>query len=231
MMTNKRTVVALMPLKAHSERVPGKNFKPLGDRPLFRWMLDTLLSLDEISKVVINTDARDVLADNGLTDAPRVQIRDRREEICGDSVSMNIILADDLSAVPADLYLMTHTTNPFMSADTVRRAIERYDQAIRDGAGDSLFTVNRIQTRFYREDGSPVNHDPQNLVRTQELEPWFEENSCLYVFSQASFAQTQARIGTKPVMLTMPAIEAIDIDTPEDWQHAEYLATGGIAKQ
>ena len=229
-MTSERKIVALMPLKAHSERVPGKNFKPLDGRPLFQWVLDTLLSLDEVSEVVINTDARQLLIDNGLVESPRVRIRDRRPEICGDSVSMNAILADDLQAVDADLYLMTHTTNPFLGARTIRGAVGRYDEAIGSGH-DSVFTVNKMQTRFYRKDGSPVNHDPNNLVRTQDLEPWFEENSCLYVFSKASFGQTNARIGARPIMFETPALESIDIDTPEDWQHAEYLAKGGFRPQ
>ena len=227
-MSSARTIVALMPLKAHSERVPKKNFRMLGDRPLFRWMLDTLLAIDDVSKVVINTDARGILMENGLAETDRVQIRDRRAEICGDSVSMNIILADDLEAVPADVYLMTHTTNPFLSASSVRKAIERYDQAVAAGEGDSVFTVNKMQTRFYRADGSPVNHDPKNLVRTQELEPWFEENSCLYIFSKESFRRTDARIGARPVMVETPALESVDIDTPEDWRHAELLAVGGF---
>jgi CMP-N-acetylneuraminic acid synthetase len=82
--------------------VKGKNFRPLAGKPLFRWILDTLLSIEAIDRVVINTDARHILAENGLTDGPRVMIRDRRPEICGDTVSMNLILADDLAAVSAD---------------------------------------------------------------------------------------------------------------------------------
>ena len=156
-----------------------------------------------------------------------MQIRDRRPEICGDAVSMNIILADDLANVPADLYLMTHTTNPFLGAGTIRRAIARYDEMVAKNEADSVFTVNKMQTRFYRGDGSPVNHDPNNLVRTQELEPWFEENSCLYVFTSESFEKTNARIGTHPAMVETPKIESVDIDTPEDWNYAELLANGG----
>ena len=85
-----------------------------------------------------------------------------------------------------------------------------------------------MQTRFYREDGSPVNHDPNNLVRTQDLEPWFEENSCLYIFSGESFAKTNARIGERPIMLETPKLESIDIDTMEDWAHAAILTKGGF---
>jgi CMP-N-acetylneuraminic acid synthetase len=216
--------VALLPMKAHSERVSGKNFRPLAGKPLFRWILDTLLSLPEIDLVVINTDARQILADNGLVDSDRVLIRDRRPEICGDLVSMNLILADDIANVPAETYLMTHTTNPLLGRDSIAGALAQYRQAMDSGEGDSLFTVNRIQTRFYRADGSAVNHDPNNLIRTQDLEPWFEENSCLYIFSADSFTATNARIGRKPVHFETPALESIDIDTPDDWFLAEAVA-------
>src|SRR4051812_43989952 len=105
----KKKLVALLPMKAHSARVKGKNFRPFAGKPLFRWILDTLLSIPEINLVVINTDAREILAQNGLADADRVMIRDRKPEICGDFVSMNLVLADDIANVEAETYLMTHT--------------------------------------------------------------------------------------------------------------------------
>ena len=211
-------------MKANSQRVKGKNFRPLHGKPLFRWILDTLLALDEIDRVVINTDARAILAENGLTEGGRVIIRDRKPELCGDTVSMNRILADDIAAVEAETYLMTHTTNPMLTSATVRAALDRYRAATAAGQADSLFTVNKIQTRFYRADASPVNHDPDNLVQTQDLEPWFEENSNLYIFSRASFAATDARIGRRPILHEMDKMEAVDIDTPEDWALAEAVA-------
>lgn len=212
-------------MKANSQRVKGKNFKPLHGKPLFRWILDALLAIEEIDEVVINTDARAILAENGLTGGGRVTIRDRKPELCGDTVSMNLILADDIAATGAGTYLMTHTTNPMLSATTIRDALALYRAKVAAGDADSLFTVNKFQTRFYREDGSAVNHDPQNLIQTQDLEPWYEENSCLYLFSPDSFATTGARIGRRPVMYQTPRLESVDIDTPEDWAMAEAVAT------
>jgi len=216
--------VALLPMKAHSARVSGKNFRPFAGKPLFRWILDSLLALPEIEKVVINTDARAILAQNGLTDTDGVLIRDRKPELCGDFVSMNLVLADDIAAIDSEAYLMTHTTNPLLSSATMRSAIQAYQAAVAAGERDSLFTVNKFQTRFYRADGSAVNHDPNNLIRTQDLEPWFEENSNLYLFNRASFASTKARIGQKPMMFETPRRESADIDDQEGWDIAEMLA-------
>jgi CMP-N-acetylneuraminic acid synthetase len=220
------STIALLPMKAHSERVSGKNFKNLAGKPLFRWILDALLAVDEIDQVVINTDARHILADNGLVDSDRILIRDRRPEICGDFVSMNLIIEDDLAATNADRYIMTHTTNPLLSSASIGKALMQYQDAKANGLADSLFGVTKSQTRFYKGDGSPINHDPNNLIRTQDLEPWYEENSTIYVFDKKSFAATKARIGTKPILFEIPKLEAIDIDEKEDWFLTNVVAKG-----
>lgn len=224
MTSPKKRIVALLPMKANSERVRGKNFREFNGKPLFRWILDTLLSVEEIDQVIINTDARAILADNGLVDTDRIKIRDRKPKICGDTVSMNLVLADDVANVQADTYLMTHTTNPLLSVGSVRGALDLYLKSVAQGTCDSVFTVNKFQTRFYRADVSAINHDPDNLLRTQDLEPWFEENSNLYIFSKASFASTNARIGKKPLMYEMGRTESVDIDDQESWHMAEAMA-------
>jgi CMP-N-acetylneuraminic acid synthetase len=179
-----------------------------------------LLEIEEIDQVVINTDARSLLDQLGLPKSDRILIRDRKPGICGDDVSMNLVIQDDVQNIPADLYLMTHTTNPLLSSVTIRKALTFFYDKCALCEADSLFSVNKVQTRFYKADASPVNHDPANLIPTQDLEPWFEENSSLYVFTADSFNQTKARIGSKPVLFETPSLESLDIDTPGDWDLA-----------
>ena len=216
-------IVALLPMKANSERVKGKNFKDFGGKPLFRWMLDTLKSVSLIDAVVINTDARELLAEYGLIEGERIMIRDRKREICGDFVSMNVIINDDIQNIDADIFLMTHTTNPFLSKDSVEAAISQFKDALNHGTANSLFTVNKVQERFYDSNAKALNHDPANLVRTQDLNPWYQENSNLYLFTKEGFNSTNARIGSNPMMLETPKFESTDIDTPADWDLAEVM--------
>ena len=223
-------VVALLPMKANSERVKGKNFKDFCGKPLFRWVLDTLLSVPEVSSVVINTDAREILEAHGLEDSERVKVRDRPLEICGDLVSMNEVIRDDVSNTDADIFLMTHTTNPLLSKKSIESALSVFQKALREGKNDSLFTVNRVQDRFYTADAKPINHDPKNLIRTQDLEPWYQENSNLYLFTKQSFDLTEARIGLTPTMLVTEPFESTDIDTPDDWSFAESVVSYYRAK-
>ena len=227
----KQKIVALLPMKANSERVKGKNFKDFNGKPLFRWTLDTLLAIKEIDKIIINTDASDILYQNGLVPTDRIIIRERKKEICGDLVSMNLIIEDDVKNVESDIYLMTHTTNPLISSDTIRNALNLFIEKNDVGDADSLFTVDKVQTRFYREDCSAVNHDPEHLIRTQDLEPWFEENSNLYIFNKEAFTKTNARIGKNPMMFETPKFESIDIDTPDDWNFALAAAAYLLGKE
>ena len=220
-MVEKHKLVALLPIKRNSERVKGKNFRQLGNKPLFRWILDELLKVQEIDLLVINTDAPDMFTDDVIRNSDRVVIRERPPELCGDMVSMNLILESDMRAYPSAAYLMTHATNPFLTSNSLREA---YGEFQSQKEFDSMFSVNRIQTRFYREDGSAVNHDPNNLIRTQDLELWYEENSCFYYFTEESFRRTGARIGSKPKMFETSVLESFDIDDKDDWVISEAYA-------
>ncbi len=230
-MSESYKTVALLPMKAHSARVKGKNFRIFAGKPLFRWILDTLLSVEEIEKIVINTDARHILEENGLVNTDRVLIRDRKPEICGDHVSMNLVIEDDLDAIDAETFVMTHTTNPLLSGPTLQEALQAYNKGVMEDGKDSLFTVNEYQTRFYREDGSAVNHDPNVLLPTQELEPWYEENSNLYIFTKQSFRETNARIGAAPILFPTPTLESADIDNATQWRIAEIIALAEMLVQ
>ena len=216
-------IVALLPMKANSERVKGKNFRKFGDKPLFQWVLNTLLSVDKIDLVVINTDAKEILIKNGLIENKRILLRNRDPKICGDFVSMNTIIANDLENIDADIFLMTHTTNPFLSKRSIESALTVFIKALDDNKADSLFSVNKIQERFYNEKAEPLNHDPMNLIRTQDLDPWYKENSNLYLFTKDAFQKTQARIGEHPIIFETPLFESTDIDTPDDWDLGEVM--------
>lgn len=216
-------VVALMPIKANSERVRGKNFRNFCGKPLFCWMLDTLKSISAIDVVIINTDAREILLENGLIEDDRVYIRDRKAEICGDYVSMNLVIEDDIQNIDADVYLMTHTTNPLLGKKSIEVAISQFMTALKSKKADSLFSVNKVQERFYDAHLKALNHDPDNLLRTQDLEPWYKENSNLYLFTKESFNATKARIGKNPMMLETSPFESTEIDTQDDWDFAEIM--------
>ena len=224
------SLIALLPMKANSERIKGKNFKSFCGKPLFRWVLDTLLSCKDIELIVINTDAADILSNHDLKNSKRILIRERPASLRGDFVSMNKIIKNDIENITSKNYLMTHTTNPFLSKSTIQKALKKYIQSKENNLNDSLFSVNVYQNRFYRENGEPINHDPSKLLRTQDLEKWMEENSNLYIFNKESFLKTNNRIGLNPILFNTPKKESIDIDNEDDWEFATLIMRSLINK-
>ncbi|MEQ8821110.1 MAG: acylneuraminate cytidylyltransferase family protein [Sumerlaeia bacterium] len=219
-----RQYAALIPIKDHSERVPGKNFRSLAGRPLWQHIVATLQDMDEVGAIYIDTDS-DRFTPDVLAPFPKVRVITRPQELRGDFVATNALFAYDLTRIPAEIthFLQTHTTNPLLSPATIRRAIAAFEGAAAEGARDSLFTVTPCYNRFYRRDGSAINHDPKVLIRTQDLEPLLEENSNLYLFSRESFAATGARIGARPMLFEMDGMEATDIDDELGWDLADFL--------
>jgi CMP-N-acetylneuraminic acid synthetase len=215
-------LMALLPMKGHSERVPNKNMRDFNDRPLYHAIMHTLLKSKYIEKVVINTDSEIITEDAKKNFGESVIIIDRPKEIQGGDVSMNVIINYDLSKVNGEHFLQTHSTNPLLRVETLDKAIETYFENL--DKYDSLFSVTRVQTRFYDKNANPINHNPKELLRTQDLEPLYEENSNFYIFSKESFKNAgNRRIGLKPQIFEVNKLEAVDIDEPEDFILAEIL--------
>lgn len=218
-MIHNRKVTALVPIKEHSERVPGKNFRDFCGKPLYQHILATLDRTYAVDEIVIDTDSPRVILEAPRLSA-KIRVLERPEAIRGDAVSMNRVIEYDLSQSRADIYLQTHATNPLLKAETIARGLREF---VENEACDSLFGVNEYRSRFYFADGRPVNHDPENLIRTQDLPSIYEENSCLYVFTPESFALKKRRIGVKPAFFVIPRIEATDIDEEFTFRLAELL--------
>lgn len=213
-------IVALVPMRHHSQRVPGKNYRLLAGRPLFHHILETLMRVPDLSEIAVDTDS-DVVVRDMREHFPGIRWIPRPEHLRADDVSMNDILAHDTAQIQADYYLQTHTTNPLLRSETIARAVRDF-LAKRD-AFDSLFSVTRWQTRLYDQDGRAINHDPSVLIQTQDLPPIFEENSCLYLFTRENLLRRGHRIGDRPLMYEVTPDEAWDIDDELDFEICEFL--------
>jgi CMP-N-acetylneuraminic acid synthetase len=139
---------------------------------------------------------------------------------------MNEVLLYDVSQAPADFYLQTHSTNPLLKPGTISRAI----QTLLAGypAYDSLFSVTRLQKRLWDGLGRAINHNPAILLRTQDLPPVYEENSCIYLFTKDTLLTRRNRLGERPLMFEIDPQEAWDIDEEQDFQIVDFLVRQGI---
>ena len=213
-------IVALVPMRHHSQRVQGKNYRELAGRPLYQHILAILHSCPELSQIVVDTDSTQII--DGIKEVfPEVKVILRPDHLRAEQIPMNEVLLHDTAQIDADLYLQTHSTNPLLKAETISAAIDQIKRNF--PAYDSLFSVTRRQTRYWDQLGRAINHNPAILLQTQDLPPVYEENSCLYIFTRDTLMQQRNRIGLRPMMFEIDAEEAWDIDEEIDFKIVDLL--------
>ncbi|WP_153798942.1 acylneuraminate cytidylyltransferase family protein [Foetidibacter luteolus] len=220
-------IKALVPMKGHSERVPHKNIRPLSGKPCFHWVMEALSKSKYIDEIVVNTDSPEI-AKSATDNFDKITILERPEFLLGDMVSIQPLIEYDLSQTNGEFYLQTHSTNPLLTTETVDNAIEAF---FAQQEHDALFSVTEVKQRYYWPDGRGVNHDPNVLIRTQDLEPIFHENSCFYIFSRETNYKTKSRLGSNAMMFPIDRLEAADIDDMEDFYWAEFLMERRLANK
>lgn len=215
-----KKIIALVPMRHDSQRVMGKNYRTLAGKPLYQHILSTLRSCSDVTEIVVDTDSKEII--DGIKEIfPEVRILVRPDHLRGGGTPMNEVLLYDTSQVEADFYLQTHSTNPLLQSETISRAIKTLLENYPDY--DSLFSVTRMQTRLWDELGRAINHNPAILLRTQDLPPIYEENSCLYIFTRETLVNEHNRIGKRPYMFEVLADEAWDIDEEIDFEIVDLL--------
>lgn len=207
-------IVALVPIKMNSERLPHKNILPLGEKPLCCHLFDTLTQVSKLDEVYVFCSDPQI---KRFISSPLLYL-EREKVLDGSLVKANALYESFLKKVDADIYVVVHTTAPFIKAETISNALEH----VASGEYDSAFAVQRCQT-FAWYQGAPLNYDPTNIPRTQDMEPVYLETSGFFIFKKEVFAQHHRRIGLHPYMQEVSAIEAIDIDTAEDYEFAQKI--------
>lgn len=206
--------VAFVPIRLNSKRVKGKNLRLLGNKPLMNYMLDTLVQstgIDEVYVYCSNTEVIPLLPE-GVHFLMRPAHLDRDETLGKE------IYDAFTSVIDADLYILAHTTSPFIKTTTLENAIQK----IKTEGYDSAFSVERVQT-FAWYNGKPLNYELNNIPRTQTIEPIYVETSGFFMFKREVWKELGQRIGNNPYMAIIDKVEGIDIDWPDDFDFAEQI--------
>jgi len=208
-------IVAVVPMKLNNRRLPQKNTTPFTNgKPLCHYILSTLLAIDGIDEVYVycsNENIQEFIPDG-------VNYLKRSETLDQDDTKMNEILQCFANEVFADIYVMTHTTAPFISKDSIEKGLG----AVKNGKYDSSFSVKKIQ-EFLWKDGVPFNYELGKIPRTQDLPTLYGETSGFYIYGNEVMTKLNRRIGEKPYMVEVGEIESIDIDESEDFVIADAI--------
>lgn len=206
--------VAFVPIRLNSKRVAGKNLKDLGGKPLMCYVLETLSKVHGVDEVYVYCSNEKVIPylPKGVKFLKRPEFLDRDETLGKE------IYEEFTKTVDADIYILAHTTSPFLKVETFENALNE----VKCEGYDSAFSAEKIQT-FTWYKGKPLNYDLKEIPRTQTIEPVFVETSAFFMFKRDVWKIHKQRIGSKPYMALVDKIEGVDIDWPEDFEFAEKI--------
>ncbi len=208
-------VIAVVPMKLNNRRLPQKNTRSFTNgKPLCYYILNTLLKSKKIDEVYVycsNEDIKEFIPEG-------VHYLKRSTSLDQDTTKMNEVLKCFTSEVPADVYVMTHTTAPFIKIESIENGLDK----VLSGEYDSSFAAKKLQD-FLWKDGKPFNYELDNIPRTQDLDPLYEETSGFYIYKSDVIKKLGRRIGNNPYIVEVSEIEGIDIDELEDFQIADSV--------
>ena len=209
------SVIAFVPIKMRSKRLPGKNLLPLMGKPMCYHIFEALLQSKVIDRTYVYCSDESIMQ----YIPPQVEFLKRPQRLDGDKVKGLEIYREFVKAVAANIYVLAHATSPFLRTGTIDRAVGK----VVSGNYDSAFSAQKIQT-FVWYDGMPLNYNLDNVPRTQDIEPVLVETSGFYIFKK-EIIEAGRRIGSRPWIEIVDNIEALDIDSKEDYEIA--LRIGG----
>ncbi len=208
-------VVALVPIKLNSQRLPHKNILDLGGKPLCYHMTENLVNVNGIDEAYVYCSDESIK--NYMPEKMKFLKRD--SYLDGDLVKGQEIYESFINEVDADIYVLAHATAPFIKKETIQNALDK----VLSGEYDSALSVKRVQT-FVWYKGKTLNYDLENIPRTQDIEPIFYETSAFFIFKKEVFTKLgKRRIGNKPYFQEIDDIEAVDIDYPEDFKFTQAI--------
>ena len=208
-------IASFIPIKLNNQRLPGKNTLPLGKRPMCEYIFDTIAKVKGIDERYV------YCSDEKIKQyMPESLIYLKRDSyLDGFQVKGLEIIEYFLRDVEADIYVLTHVTQPFTKPDSMEEALQK----VISGEYDSAFSAREIQDYCWYQ-GKPFNYDMQDIVTTQNLEPIYMETGAFYIFTREVFEKYHQRIGKKPYIKVIDQIEAVDIDTAQDYEFAKAVA-------
>lgn len=207
-------VVAFVPIKLNSQRLPHKNILPIAGHPLCWHITNSLLQVKRIDEVYV------YCSDENIKQylPSRAIFKKRSTRLDEDDVKGFDIYKSFINEVDADIYILAHTTSPFIKSSSIENALKH----ILTENHDSAFTAEKIQT-FAWFQGKPINYNINDVPRTQDIEPIWIETSGFFMFKKEIFTEHNRRIGFTPYIQEVYGLEAIDIDEKKDYEMAIKL--------
>jgi CMP-N-acetylneuraminic acid synthetase len=215
---NKKSSVLVIPIKSHSERIKNKNFKVVKGKKLYEWFPMACREAKVFDRIVIDTDSDEI---KQWCKKSSMEWLERKAELASNKANGNSLLRYHVQCFPEyDYYWQGFITTPFISASTIKEMHRTFINQLDNRLADSIMTVKAHRGFFWYPDGTPMNHRPEVMPRTQDMVPLYQERHGLFGITKEAFNITQCRSGLNPYFFTLPSNEDVDIDWNEDLEAA-----------
>ena len=209
-------VAATIPIKSNSTRVKNKNFRLLGGKPLYEYIIDHCIQAECFDDIYVDTDSREI---NSYCTKNQVVCINRKPELTLDTANGNDVFHYDIDFIGHyDFYFQLYATAPFLKPETIRECVDKLTHSSKH---DSILTATEEYGWFWHKD-QPVNYQPNILPRSQDATPVVKETTGLYGISKRAYDRYKCRVGATPYFyIIRDRKECIDLDTLDDFNIAE----------
>jgi len=227
-MYKQKKVVAIITARGGSKGIPGKNIKPLHGKPLLDWTFEAAQSSRYLDRVVLSSEDSDIIqhAKSIGCEVPFV----RPSSLATDEASSIDVVMHALDEVGAkyDYFILLQPTSPFRRARDIDCIIE---QCIDQGS-KIMVSVEQVKTHpmflYKLNDGVLRSFDPQpQQLRRQDIPPVYKHNGALYIAEISYFRKKKSFVGESVNGFVCDGAINIDLDTPSDWEYAEFILEKG----
>ena len=212
-------VAATIPIKSNSTRVKNKNFRLLGDKPLYQYIIDHCIQAECFDDIYVDTDSPEI---NSYCTENQIVSINRKPELTLDTANGNDVFHYDIDFIGHyDFYFQLYATAPFLKPETIRDCVDKLTHSSKH---DSILTATEEYGWFWHKD-QPVNYQPNILPRSQDATPVVKETTGLYGISKRAYERYRCRVGATPYFyIIRDRKECIDLDTQDDFKVAERYA-------
>ena len=215
-MINKK-LIALVPVRKGSQRVKNKNIKSFGDISLLQLKINILKQVKNLDEIIINSDCADMLniaKKNGVSTY-------KRDEYYGRSIINNSDFFEHIAQNTEEnsIIMYSPVTCPFIKVSTYEDAISKFRDFENYNSLTSAFEVNH---HMWRE-GKPINYDPYKTPNSQDLPEILGMSYGISIVERELMIKRKNVVGDKPYFYKLSEIESVDIDTPVEFDFAEFI--------
>tara|TARA_R110000851_G_scaffold142756_1_gene281457 strand:- start:460 stop:1137 length:678 start_codon:yes stop_codon:yes gene_type:complete len=209
---------ALIAVRKGSQRVKNKNIRPFCDSSLLEIKIKQAKRCKLIDEVIVSSDCDDMLSVGRYLG---VTTQKRDKYFCSSSVPMNLVYRHLAESIDCDHVVYLHVTSPLLKDDSLKRSIEIYKNNL-ESSYDSLASVETIKKYLWHND-KPINYDPNNHPRSQDLPNFVALNFAINIISKKSMIERKNILGEKFYPFELDEFESIDVDNEFEFNIAEYL--------